>query len=227
MAPKGQSFETSLRETNKVVKVSDKKKADVDPKERKRSNSKSQPKKVAAKKTNIKPKEAEVENTEEVKEMTAEDDNSVRKYVAVSPRIFRKNIFHSNKLQKEIVPGKKGSFQAIEFDPAKQCKAPIYLDIPNLYTRRRYSQPGPKTGEKGRERYKYVPEQGEGILEDARPRYIYIARPVTPKNYNPRPKSSNRYVFVGVKPRYKGVSVSGEIKTFYRSELRVGGCWVV
>ena len=43
MAPKGQSFETSLRENNKVVKVSDKRKADVDPKERKRSNSKSQP----------------------------------------------------------------------------------------------------------------------------------------------------------------------------------------
>ena len=27
--------------------------------------------------------------------------------------------------------------------------------------------------------------------------YRYRARPVTPKNYNPRPKSSNRYVFVG------------------------------
>ena len=206
MAPKGQSFETSLRETNKVAKVSDKRKADVVPKERKRSNSKSLPKKVPAKKTPVKPTEAEVETTEEVKEMTAEDDNSLRKYVAVSPRIFRKNIFHSNKLQKEIVPGKKGSFQAIEFDPAKQCKAPIYLDIPNLYTRKIYSPPVQKTVEDDRKRYKYVPE--EGILEEVRPRYIYIARPVTPKNYNPRPKSSNRYVFVGVKQRYKGVSVS-------------------
>ena len=27
--------------------------------------------------------------------------------------------------------------------------------------------------------------------------YKYQPRPVTPKNYNPRPKSSNRYVFVG------------------------------
>ena len=209
MAPKGQSFEASLRETNKVTKVSDKSKADVVPKERKRSNSKSQPKKTTAKKAVVKPKEAEVENTEDVKEITtAEDDNSIRKYVAVSPRIFRKNIFHSNKLQKEIVPGKKGSFRAIEFDPAKQCKAPIYLDIPNLYTRKRYSQPSQKPVEEEKKRYKYVPDQD--IVEEVRPRYIYVARPVTPKNYNPRPKSSNRYVFVGVKPRYKGVSVSGE-----------------
>ena len=212
MAPKGQSFETSLRETNKVAKVSDKRKADVVPKERKRSNSKSLPKKVPAKKTHVKPREAEVETTEEVKEMTGEEDNSVRKYVAVSPKIFRKNIFHTAKLQKEIVPGKKGSFQAIEFDPAMQYKAPIYLDIPNLYTRKRYSPAGKKTaegqktGEVERKRYKYVRE--EGIQEEVRPRYIYIARPVTPKNYNPRPKSSNRYVFVGVKQRYKGVSVS-------------------
>ena len=209
MAPKGQSFETSLRETNKVAKVSDKRKADVVPKERKRSNSKSLPKKVPAKKTHVKPREAEVETTEEVKEITGEEDNSVRKYVAVSPKIFRKNIFHTAKLQKEIVPGKKGSFRAIEFDPAKQCKAPIYLDIPNLYTRKRYSQPSQKPVEEEKKRYKYVPDQD--IVEEVRPRYIYVARPVTPKNYNPRPKSSNRYVFVGVKPRYKGVSVSGEI----------------
>ena len=207
MAPKGQSFETSLRETTKVAKVSDNRKADVVPKERKRSNSKSLSKKVPAKKTNVKPKEAEaeVETCAEVPEMTAEEDITMRKYVAVSPRIFRKNIFHSNKLQKEIVPGKKGSFQAIEFDPAKQCKAPIYLDIPNLYTRKRYSPPVQKTAEEGRKRYRYVPEQG--TLEEVRPRYIYIARPVTPKNYNPRPKSSNRYVFVGVRPRYKGVTL--------------------
>ena len=212
MAPKGQSFETSLRETTKVAKVSDQRRADVVPKERKRSNSKSLPKKVPAKKTNVKPKEAEVETPEDVKETTAEDENSSRKYVAVSPGIFRKNIFQTNKLQKEIVPGKKGSFRAIEFDPARQCKAPIYLDIPNLYTRKRYFQPVQKTAEDGRKRYKYVPE--EGILEQARPRYIYIARPASPKNYNPRPKSSNRYVFVGVKPRYKGVAAS-ELKTFW------------
>ena len=44
-------------------------------------------------------------------------------------------------------------------------------------------------------RYRY-PAARKSVFKNIRC-YKYRARPVTPKNYNPRPKSSNRYVFVG------------------------------
>ena len=44
-------------------------------------------------------------------------------------------------------------------------------------------------------RYRY-PAARKSVFKNIRC-YRYRARPVTPKNYNPRPKSSNRYVFVG------------------------------
>ena len=44
-------------------------------------------------------------------------------------------------------------------------------------------------------RYRY-PAVKKSVFKNVRG-YRYRARPVTPKNYNPRPKSSNRYVFVG------------------------------
>ena len=185
MAPKGQIFETSLREPKKVSpNVPDRRKK-------------------------VSPRKQERIETEK------EEETLMTKYIAVSPRIFRKNIFHTNRLQKEIIVGKQGSFKAIEFDPALQRKAPIYLDIPNLYTRKRYHLDLSSQEVEERKRYKYVPEQE--VLEDDNPRYVYIPRPVTPKNYNPRPKSSNRYVFVGVKPRYKELSVelkSNNVKCF-------------
>ena len=43
-------------------------------------------------------------------------------------------------------------------------------------------------------RYRY-PAARKSVFKNIRV-YRYRARPVTPKNYNPRPKSSNRYVFV-------------------------------
>ena len=44
-------------------------------------------------------------------------------------------------------------------------------------------------------RYRY-PAVKKSVFKNVKC-YRYRARPVTPKNYNPRPKSSNRYVFVG------------------------------
>ena len=197
MAPKGQSFEVPMRESKQLTS------SKVSERQRKRSL-----KKVPGKKTEEKP-------TEEEELDISNDSNLTTKYVAVSPGIFRRNIFHTNRLQREIIVGRKGSFKAIEFDPALQRKAPIYLDIPNLYARKRSApteteeetktEPDTETEKKERKRYKY--EAKEELPEAVKPRYVYIARPATPKNYNPRPKSSkNRYVFVGVKPRYKEVS---------------------
>ena len=203
MAPKGQAFGAPVREPRKVTsKLPDKRTPDGGVKDGKTSTSKSLTKKLKPE-----PIGSEVENPE----MMIPEEIITAPYVTVSPRIFRKNVFHTNRLQKEIIVGKKGSFKGIEFDPALQRKAPIYLDIPNLYTRKRLSPVIPETQivtEKETEaekiKYQYVAEKK--VVAEVKPRYIYIPRPVTPKNYNPRPKSSNRYVFVGVKRRYKEVS---------------------
>ena len=200
MAPKGQAFGAPVREPRKVTsKLPDKRTPDAGVKDGKSSK---------AKKLKLEPAGSEREKPEM---MIPEEEIITAPYVTVSPRIFRKNVFHTNRLQKEIIVGKKGSFKGIEFDPALQRKAPIYLDIPNLYTRKRLSPVIPETQivtEKETEaetiRYQYVAEKK--VVAEVKPRYIYIPRPVTPKNYNPRPKSSNRYVFVGVKRRYKEVS---------------------
>ena len=58
-------------------------------------------------------------------------------YISVSPRIFRKNIYHTNKLQREIIVHSKDNSKPIEFDPSVDRKPPLYLDIPNLYKRKR------------------------------------------------------------------------------------------
>ena len=58
-------------------------------------------------------------------------------YISVSPRIFRKNIYHTNKLQREIIVHSKDNSNPIEFDPSVTRKPPVYLDIPNLYKRKR------------------------------------------------------------------------------------------
>ena len=58
-------------------------------------------------------------------------------YISVSPRIFRKNIYHTHKLQREIIVQSKDNSMPIEFDPGVDRKPPLYLDIPNLYKRKR------------------------------------------------------------------------------------------
>ena len=58
-------------------------------------------------------------------------------YISFSPRIFRKNIYHTNKLQREIIVNSKDNSKPIEFDPSVDRKPPLYLDIPNLYKRKR------------------------------------------------------------------------------------------
>ena len=58
-------------------------------------------------------------------------------YISVSPRIFRKNIYHTHKLQREIIVQSKDNSKPIEFDPSVDRKPPLYLYIPNLYKRKR------------------------------------------------------------------------------------------
>lgn len=62
-----------------------------------------------------------------------------------------------------------------------------------------------------KKRYRYVARLSEGPSGQV-PRYKYVPRPKTPKNYNPRPKSSNRYAFAGPVRRYK-------VKTVFMSMI--------
>ena len=62
-----------------------------------------------------------------------------RIFVSVSPKIFRKNICQKNKLQREIISNKSFSFKPVSFDPTLERRAPLYLDIPNLYKPRKTS----------------------------------------------------------------------------------------
>ena len=72
---------------------------------------------------------------EEIECQTSGKNTNV--YISVSPRIFRKNIYHTNKLQREIILHNKENPRPIEFDPSVTRKPPLYLDIPNLYKRKR------------------------------------------------------------------------------------------
>ena len=65
-----------------------------------------------------------------------QDCQNSNMYISVSPRIFRKNVFHSNKLQREIKVPSVRDGKTLEFDPAAVQKAPLYLEIPNLYNRK-------------------------------------------------------------------------------------------
>ena len=65
-----------------------------------------------------------------------QDFQNSNMYISVSPRIFRKNVFHSNKLQREIKVPSVRDAKTLEFDPAAVQKAPLYLEIPNLYNRK-------------------------------------------------------------------------------------------
>ena len=149
----------------------------------------------------------QIEGNKDDTETEAKDDSSQEEnysnnnpnfYISVSPKIFRKNLFQMNKLQKEIFINKTSN-TPIDFDPNLERNAPLYLDIPNLY-KRKVKKEASKMNNKGnikdantQKRYKCIRKMtSEG------PKYKYISRPATPKNFNPRPKSSNRYVFVGV-----------------------------
>ena len=56
-------------------------------------------------------------------------------------------------------------------------------------------KPRPKSAPRYARRYKY-PAARKTVFKNIRC-YKYEARPATPKDYFPRPKSSNRYVFAG------------------------------
>ena len=51
-------------------------------------------------------------------------------------------------------------------------------------------------------RYRFIARISDGPSGQT-PRYKYVPRPKTPKNYNPRPKSSNRYIYIDPTKRYK------------------------
>ena len=72
---------------------------------------------------------------DEIECQTSGKNTSV--YISFSPRIFRKNIYNTNKLQREIIVNSKDNSKPIEFDPSVDRKPPLYLDIPNLYKRKR------------------------------------------------------------------------------------------
>ena len=131
----------------------------------------------------------------------AEDKElSTKNYISVSPKIFRKNAFQKNKLQRSIIVNTTGN-KGINFDPSHERSAPIYLDIPNLYKPRK-SQ-GSKLQKNVQRRYKYVGKILPSSEYEHGPRYKFLPRPTTPKNFNPRPKSGCRYVYIGSKNRYK------------------------
>ena len=99
-------------------------------------------------------------------------------YISVSPKIFRKNIYQLNKLQREIFI-RKNSGKLIDFDPNYVRKAPLYLDIPNLYRRKIKETPKSSNKKKDQKRYKYIAKMVSKDQSHDAPRYKYIPRPET------------------------------------------------
>ena len=145
------------------------------------------------------------------------NDSKKVQFAAVSPKMFRKpaispELFQS-KIKKPTVNERRPSMR---FDPAFNRKAPVYLDIPDLYTRRKRSEMDPisyhqgvgriQNLDGGKSSYIFVPRpktprkyepqtsSSNRYVRVENQRYTYKPRPLTPKNFKPRPKSSGRYV---------------------------------
>jgi len=145
------------------------------------------------------------------------NDSKTVQFAAVSPKVFRKSTISSELFQNEIKKPKLDQRRpSMRFDPAFNRRAPVYLDIPDLYTRRKRSEMDPisyhqgvvkvEGSEGGKSSYFFVPRpktprkyepqtsSSNRYVRVEKRRYTYIPRPATPKNYKPRPKSSRRYV---------------------------------
>ena len=83
---------------------------------------------------------ASLENPSKLSEVNEQGRGTTQRiFVSVSPKIFRKNTCQKNKLQREIISNKSYSFKPVSFDPTLERRAPLYLDIPNLYKPRKTS----------------------------------------------------------------------------------------
>ena len=149
------------------------------------------------------------------------DLKKTAKFIAVSPNVFRKERNLSGILQTEIRVPSKTRKRSVCFDPTYVGMWPTQMDIPHLYTLKRTYEPMENQKLSPMSKYKYVRKSKPTLALQSRPRYVFVKRPKTPKNFLPRPKSSNRYEFVSKKDqeRYRKGS-KGPCRSVFKPKTR-------
>ena len=125
------------------------------------------------------------------------EPTNATKFMAVSPKVFRKQRDLSLVLQPAVRLPEKQRKRYICFDSTYSGLWPTSIDIPNLYTLKKTYEPMENQTLSPMSKYKVTLKVRQALSQQsAGARYVFVKRPKTPKNFLPRPKSSDRYEFV-------------------------------